>query len=829
MPKTLAGTLKHTSFFRLTQLSIALALMVGCGSGSSTDPASESSPMQIGVFLDSAVSGIHYETLTQNGTTTADGEFNYLDGETITFSIGGTSLPSALARSVLTPLDLVGTTDFNNTSVVNIARLLQSLDADGDPSNGISIAGSAHLAAEGMSLDFDDTEFDTLAAIFVSNSGGNGILIDAASAIAHLRESLALDTDDDGVVDAEDAFPFDPGESLDTDGDGIGNNADSDDDNDGAPDVADAYPFDPTETLDADGDGIGNNADTDDDNDGVPDTDDSLPYDPNETIDADGDGFGSNTDPDDSDNSVPDLNQAAILSASPAADFTYTVENASQSFSVVGPRSSDTRYVWSSRVGGVHINYSKVEIKTGSEQSFDHYVSSYSYEVYVSGGDFYYVNYEIEYICELQTRVTESSEWVTVDSVIWEVKRGRPEYSDVTYIRNRNDLSELEGRDSLNILVIDNISFEPYDFLSDITEITSSIDIRNNMNLSDLHQLGIERYSPTWIDIDNNDALIDLSGINEDFRGRLSISNNDALVSLTGLEGFTALDVWLDIDNNDSLVSLAALENIESIGSWLTISSNDALTSLDGLNNLQQIGGELTIDNNASLQSLSGLERLSSFGSSTGTIMITNNPSLINLRGLDSVEVLLTHLLVENNESLTSLDGIENLHTLGTNIYGRGLWIKSNPVLMSLSGLSGIQSAVRSIYVTDNPNLTSLVGLDNIPSTLYLGVMSNDRLTSLSGLNGLETVNDGVFIKLNPLLPSLSGLDNLQSVGGHLEVDSNTNLVSVTELGSLSSVGGNISFESNENLCDSNAQVVVEQIENMSGLGGMVAIENKDC
>ena len=38
------------------------------------------------------------------------------------------------------------------------------------------------------------------------------------------------------VDDASDAFPNDASETLDTDGDGVGNNADTDDDGDGYPD-----------------------------------------------------------------------------------------------------------------------------------------------------------------------------------------------------------------------------------------------------------------------------------------------------------------------------------------------------------------------------------------------------------------------------------------------------------------------------------------------------------------------------------------------------------------------------------------------------------------
>jgi len=56
------------------------------------------------------------------------------------------------------------------------------------------------------------------------------------------------DTDGDGVDDSVDAFPNDPAESLDTDNDGIGNNADLDDDGDGIPDTSDPTPLGDTTT-----------------------------------------------------------------------------------------------------------------------------------------------------------------------------------------------------------------------------------------------------------------------------------------------------------------------------------------------------------------------------------------------------------------------------------------------------------------------------------------------------------------------------------------------------------------------------------------------------
>lgn len=74
----------------------------------------------------------------------------------------------------------------------------------------------------------------------------------------NLPLSMAVDTDGDGVVDTLDAFPNNPAESVDTDHDGTGNNADTDDDNDGVADAGDNCPLvsNPSQ-KDFDSDGTG--------------------------------------------------------------------------------------------------------------------------------------------------------------------------------------------------------------------------------------------------------------------------------------------------------------------------------------------------------------------------------------------------------------------------------------------------------------------------------------------------------------------------------------------------------------------------------------------
>lgn len=86
----------------------------------------------------------------------------------------------------------------------------------------------------------------------------------AGGTIELVADEGATDTDGDGTPDASDPFPTDPDESVDSDGDGVGDNADPDDDNDGVIDEEDDFPLDPNETVDTDGDGVGDNADEDD-------------------------------------------------------------------------------------------------------------------------------------------------------------------------------------------------------------------------------------------------------------------------------------------------------------------------------------------------------------------------------------------------------------------------------------------------------------------------------------------------------------------------------------------------------------------------------------
>jgi len=120
--------------------------------------------------------------------------------------------------------------------------------------------------------------------------------VDLNLEICHEDAPPPPDDDQDGVPDYIDEFPTDETEWIDSDDDGIGDNADPDDDNDGVPDELDTSPGEDDSGVDTDGDGITNAVDTDDDGDGVLDTEDAFPKDPTEQSDSDNDGIGDNID-----------------------------------------------------------------------------------------------------------------------------------------------------------------------------------------------------------------------------------------------------------------------------------------------------------------------------------------------------------------------------------------------------------------------------------------------------------------------------------------------------------------------------------------------------
>lgn len=179
---------------KISSLALAVALTACGGGGSSSGgpsaPTGPSTKSETGVFTDSAVAGINYQTNPGglSGKTNALGEYNYVEGDTVTFSIGDTALPPVTATGRVTPADMA---DGNDADVViNVLRLLQTLDDDGNPDNGITISQQTLDDFVGK-----DVEVNQPAAAFESEAEAaiGETLVTEKEAEAHFAASQQAD------------------------------------------------------------------------------------------------------------------------------------------------------------------------------------------------------------------------------------------------------------------------------------------------------------------------------------------------------------------------------------------------------------------------------------------------------------------------------------------------------------------------------------------------------------------------------------------------------------------------------------------------------------
>jgi hypothetical protein len=195
-------------------LSAFAFIIIGCGGGGDGggSPSAASPTVETGTFLDSPVQGLSYETATQSDVTDANGTFKYQTGETIKFFLGDILIGQATAKKTMTPIDLVpGATNEMHQTVTNICRLLQSLDYDSNPDNGIYITQQIRNEIEGRTIDFNmstaefgaDADvialFNTLNAMNAFSIRADRTLCTAQQAQNHLRETLGIN---DGSSDS---------------------------------------------------------------------------------------------------------------------------------------------------------------------------------------------------------------------------------------------------------------------------------------------------------------------------------------------------------------------------------------------------------------------------------------------------------------------------------------------------------------------------------------------------------------------------------------------------------------------------------------------------
>lgn len=174
---------------RFLLLGVVL-LIAGCSGGGGGDD----SITNTGVFLDSAVEGLSYKTLSQEGLTDSDGSFKYLNGEDIEFYVGNIKFGKTKAQKIITPVNLTSAGSLSDPKVVNILQILQTADEDLNPDNGIKIVQSNTplMGVGSLDLSVDEINPEELLkdAGFLEES-----IVSAQDAVSHFQSTVKESTE----------------------------------------------------------------------------------------------------------------------------------------------------------------------------------------------------------------------------------------------------------------------------------------------------------------------------------------------------------------------------------------------------------------------------------------------------------------------------------------------------------------------------------------------------------------------------------------------------------------------------------------------------------
>lgn len=129
-------------------MSVVTLLALGCSD--SDDNNSYSVTTADAYYVDSAIEGVDYKCGSQVGITLSKGKFTYEEGSNCNFSLAGIKLREVTKDELKEGKKIV-------EDNLQVAQLLQSLDIDGNPDNGIKITPEVAQALKMAVKDYNDT------------------------------------------------------------------------------------------------------------------------------------------------------------------------------------------------------------------------------------------------------------------------------------------------------------------------------------------------------------------------------------------------------------------------------------------------------------------------------------------------------------------------------------------------------------------------------------------------------------------------------------------------------------------------------------------------
>jgi len=186
-------------YITYTTVSVIAALTLFSGCGSDSDDTTTETTTQTGYFIDAPVAGLTYQTASGlTGTTDEYGRFQYRENERVKFAIGKLDLGETTPPSdgLVTPATLA---NGDTTLQTTMLRLIQSLDEDNNPANGITIPQYIVNALNNLPSEVNLTTLTDDAAILNLNTtlaeavdeNYDGIIdVTALQAQTHFENSL---------------------------------------------------------------------------------------------------------------------------------------------------------------------------------------------------------------------------------------------------------------------------------------------------------------------------------------------------------------------------------------------------------------------------------------------------------------------------------------------------------------------------------------------------------------------------------------------------------------------------------------------------------------
>ncbi len=277
-------------------------------------------------------------------------------------------------------------------------------------------------------------------------------------------------------------------------------------------------------------------------------------------------------------------------------------------------------------------------------------------------------------------------------------------------------------------------------------------------------------------------SITDLAGLGEiQVDGGVTIDNNGSLTTLMGVETITGQ--WsLTVASNPALRELAPLVAV-NVGEYLSLVDNAALENLDGLGGLTALPlTNLQIASNRSLEDLDGLAGLTAVLS----LWLDDNDALVSLDGLSALQTVERELVITEHDALANIDGLGALTNAGSR-----LTVWGNDALSDVDGLAGL-TELDELYILENDSLTHVDGLSGLGTVGTVNIEDNPSLANLDGLANLETA-DTLRISQNYSLADISGIDGV--VFTSLELLSLTDVTTLPSFSSPDLSGASIHIE----------------------------------